>query len=411
MGKLRNTLLAAGTLVMAMTAIPPATAVTQTTATRQMYITFYGWWDNTPPGGVISYPRLHPAAGGTGTFADPITFATYKGELKPGTRVYVPRIGKYFIMEDSCQGCQADWTGKGPDGGPKLYHIDLWLGGQGGNPMAAINCEGALTDANPDGTPKLEPVLVNPPASLTVDTAPIFNTRTGRCYQNAQLPATVGTYRNAANGQCLADPANDATPGARLVTRPCTGASGERFTFQGAFLIKNGLCADFVTRQITLRKCTAGPTQQWSVNPNGTITDIQSGQTCIATSGSRVIDAGCAGQAAQWMFTSTIGVQPDFSVAVDPATARARAGDGRRYDFAVLTAVTAGRPEHLGLYVTGLPAGAYGSFLQTNVRAGQEGLLTITVAAGTRPGRYLAAVTASGSTGTHTAVLTLTVIR
>ena len=102
--------------------------------TQQTFLTFYGWWDNTPPGAGISFPKIHKTAGGKGTFADPITFATATQELKPGTKVWVPRVKKYFIMEDSCEECTADWNGHGPDGGPKLRHIDLWIDGKGGPP-------------------------------------------------------------------------------------------------------------------------------------------------------------------------------------------------------------------------------------------------------------------------------------
>src|SRR6266508_6790777 len=88
----------------------------QAATTQQTFLTFYGWWDNTPPGGDISFPKLHSSAGGKGTFADPITFATAKAELAPGTKVWVPRVKKYFIMEDSCQECGEDWSGHGPNG-------------------------------------------------------------------------------------------------------------------------------------------------------------------------------------------------------------------------------------------------------------------------------------------------------
>ena len=143
----------------------------QAATTQQTFLTFYGWYDNTPPGGDISYPRLHDTAGGTGTFADPITFATSSAELSPGTKVWVPRVRKYFIMEDSCQECGADWSGHGPNGGPGLRHIDLWLGGRGGNAMDAIDCEDALTHYNADNTPTLEPVVVAP-ASRGLTEAP-----------------------------------------------------------------------------------------------------------------------------------------------------------------------------------------------------------------------------------------------
>ena len=47
---------------------------------QAVYMTFYGWPDNRPPGRAIAYQsggfHVHNAAGGTGSYADPITFAT-----------------------------------------------------------------------------------------------------------------------------------------------------------------------------------------------------------------------------------------------------------------------------------------------------------------------------------------------
>ena len=64
---------AAGILLMmsGLFASSPATA-----APQQVFWTFYGWYDNTPPGGDIAYPQIHNTAGGKGTWSDPITFAT-----------------------------------------------------------------------------------------------------------------------------------------------------------------------------------------------------------------------------------------------------------------------------------------------------------------------------------------------
>src|SRR5437763_5569085 len=112
----RRALVATAAVLLAlgfgMAGVIPAYAAT----TQQTFLTFYGWWDNTPPGGDISFPRIHDTAGGKGTFADPITFATASAELAPGTKVWVPRVRKYFIMEDSCDECKSDWTGRGPNG-------------------------------------------------------------------------------------------------------------------------------------------------------------------------------------------------------------------------------------------------------------------------------------------------------
>jgi hypothetical protein len=388
---------------------PAAAATPPGTATYQTFITYYGWWDNTPPGGAIAFPAIHRTAGGTGTYADPITFATSRAELAPGTIVYVPRVGKYFMMEDSCDACRSDWIGHGPDGGPGLRHIDLWLGGRGGNPMAAINCEGALTNTTPNGTPLLEPVIVNPPGDLAVDPMPLFNTATGQCYDNALLPATVGEYKNVADGKCIDDPHNSSAPGVVLVTAPCNRSPEQQFTFQGAFLLRHNLCADYATGAISLRTCTAGPTQQWSVNPNGTISDIQTGLNCIATSGTRVIAGGCSGRAAQWTFRSSLGPVGDFSVRVSSTSASVVAGSWTT--VSVSTAVTAGAAEPLGLYAAGFPAGGRAVFSPAFVAAGDGSIMAIRASSGTVPGAYLIAITASGANVTHTVFVTLTVAR
>src|SRR5437763_17196568 len=51
-------------------------AATAKTSTARFYVTLYGFVDNSPPSAIISNPVIHQKAGGTGTFSDPITFAT-----------------------------------------------------------------------------------------------------------------------------------------------------------------------------------------------------------------------------------------------------------------------------------------------------------------------------------------------
>ncbi|QWF78110.1 RICIN domain-containing protein [Amycolatopsis sp. CA-230715] len=271
--------------------------------TQPTFLTFYGWWDNTPPGGEIEYPKLHDTAGGEGTYDDPITFATSTKELKAGTKVWVPRVKKYFIMEDSCQECGEDWSGEGPNGGPGLRHIDLWLGGEGGSAMDAIDCEDALTHYNSDGKPTMEPVVVDPPSDETVDPTPIFDTKSGACYGGAKPTTTVGQYKNDSTGQCLEDPANSTKPGTALKTAACSGGASQRFTFHGAFLLVNDLCAGMSGGKVVLQKCTGGPAQQWSINPDKTISDIQSGQKCVRASGGNAVAGSCSGAASRWTFT------------------------------------------------------------------------------------------------------------
>ena len=144
-----------------------------TSTSKSFYVTLYGWPDNSPPGGDIAYPKsdgyptLHNSAGGTGTYSNPITYATDKSELAVGTKVYYSYLKRYFIMEDDCVECDSDWN-KGKS------HIDLWIGSQGGSSSKVIDCEDALTRT---GT-----VIVNPPSTEAVDTTPLFNSSTNKCY-------------------------------------------------------------------------------------------------------------------------------------------------------------------------------------------------------------------------------------
>ena len=284
-------------IAMVLTGVVPASAAAPH-ASQQTFLTFYGWWDNTPPGGDISHPGKHQTAGGVGTFDDPITFATSTKEVKPGGKIYVPRVGKYFIMEDDCDECSSDWNGKGPNGGPKLAHFDLWLGGKGGDPFKAIQCEVALTHYNKDNTPTMEPVIVDPGSGEKVSKDPIFNTKTGACYGGATPTITVGPYKNPASAVCL-----DAPAGAtKLGVKACDGSANQNFTFDGTFLSIRNLCADSKSGDIALKKCTGGPTQQWSANPSGTISDIQTGKKCFRATKTAVTAGSCSGSAAQWTF-------------------------------------------------------------------------------------------------------------
>jgi 3D (Asp-Asp-Asp) domain-containing protein len=131
------------------------------------YITCYGWLDNDPPGNGIAYPQIHSGAGGTGTYSDPVTFATDPKEYKPGTKIYIPYLKKYFIMEDSCAQCITDWKSN-------KRHVDLWVGGKSSSGSALINCEDSLT--------RTSTIIVNPTSSHTVVTTPLFNSSTKKCY-------------------------------------------------------------------------------------------------------------------------------------------------------------------------------------------------------------------------------------
>jgi hypothetical protein len=172
------------------------------TTLSNVYITLYGWPDNSPPGDAIAYPEdagyptIHNVATVGQTYSSPGTFATAakgantplgeNGEMPIGQVIYVPHFQKYFILEDECSGsgpdpgnCEYDWQTNG------IYHVDLWLGG---NPPANANdvnnCEYALTIGSISGG-KLSgggQVIENPPSNETVNTTPLYNSSTNTCW-------------------------------------------------------------------------------------------------------------------------------------------------------------------------------------------------------------------------------------
>jgi hypothetical protein len=156
-------------------------------------MTFYGYFDNSPPGTAIAHPVLHSGAGGVGTFDDPITFAVapeVQKQVPPGTKMYIPSLKKYFIMEDDC-------TSSGPGGEPVqgqgcdgeladgINEFDLWIdgdphknapdnpgSGSKNNDNNMTNCEDTLTASGVT-------VIMNATDGQAVNTAPLDND--GKC--------------------------------------------------------------------------------------------------------------------------------------------------------------------------------------------------------------------------------------
>jgi Ricin-type beta-trefoil lectin domain len=274
-------------------------------AAVEVYATYYGWYDNTPPGCATAYSGC---AAGSGTYQDPITFASDKQEFPVGTILYYPTIEKYVVMGDDCQECDQDWSGNGPDGGPHLHHVDLWIGGKRGNEFDVINCEDALTQGMPDGAPLLTPFIVNPPADLPVSTEPLFNSRTDQCFGGATTSTTYGQYKNAQSGTCLEDPGYSAKPGTPAELAPCSASAAETIAFDGAFFVVHHLCLQTASGKagaaITFTTCNGNDRQQWEINNNRTITWIQYPR-CIADVSGKVELATCASASAdRWDFTS-----------------------------------------------------------------------------------------------------------
>ena len=75
--------------------------------TNGVTITFYGYPDNSPPGPGTAYNcgGRNNIAGGTGTYADPLTFASDSSEYSVCEIIYLPYLKKYLRMEDSCTQC------------------------------------------------------------------------------------------------------------------------------------------------------------------------------------------------------------------------------------------------------------------------------------------------------------------
>ncbi|KAH9886777.1 hypothetical protein F4778DRAFT_786497 [Xylariomycetidae sp. FL2044] len=119
-----------------------------------VHVTFYGSPDNDPPGSdVTAYDCLGRGyqAGGTGTYEDPLTFASTAGHYSECEIIYSPYLEKYLILQDTCAGC----SGSKP--------TDIWTGTVADGGDAQIECENALT---PDD---LQTVITRPDSNLHVD--------------------------------------------------------------------------------------------------------------------------------------------------------------------------------------------------------------------------------------------------
>jgi hypothetical protein len=187
--------------------------------------------------GDIAFPGYGPmqhqfATEGAGTYDDPITAAGAANDdgtgafesqggaaLSPGTIIYNPLTMKYYIMEDSCEECSADYNcqydddegdasfpGDPPSSGScstdQFFHIDFWMGPTVGQDQTnLINCEdnttigdtydlngaigGPLNSASTNGT-----VIINPPSNLPVNPSTLFvgdTSANGGCWATTQL--------------------------------------------------------------------------------------------------------------------------------------------------------------------------------------------------------------------------------
>jgi hypothetical protein len=293
--KRRITMLVTVLLTVAMAALGVVDSATPAAAstTRNFQVTLYGWPDNSPPGNAIAYPAdggyptIHNAAGGTGTYADPITYATDQAELPIGTIVYYSYLHRYFIMEDDCVQCDQDWSSSG------TYHIDLWIGGQGGNTNSVISCEDNLTQGS-------AAVIVSPPNNEPVDTTPLFNSSTNACYNPSSFtgggggtpPPTGATGPiTGYEGLCLDDRSASTANGNPIQVYSCNGTTAQSWTVESNGTIQVlGKCLDVTAAGtangtlVDLYACNGTGAQSWVAESNGTLENTNSGK-CLDDTG------------------------------------------------------------------------------------------------------------------------------
>jgi hypothetical protein len=180
--------IATTTLSVATTTATSTKPVTTKSAAKpvtiEAYLTGYAWPDNTPPGSAISHPVIHQEAGGTGTYADPITIAIGHSYINgvdimdypAGTRFYMPYLRKYFIAEDTCGDGDTPQNvpchnlhmeGNEAPAGAQAW-FDLWVGGVGSSQQVVLACEDAVTG--------LHTVIMKPSANYLVNPGAVYDT-------------------------------------------------------------------------------------------------------------------------------------------------------------------------------------------------------------------------------------------
>lgn len=132
------------------------------TYVKNSTVTFYGEPDNNPPWNDATAFSCDPSrgfhAGGTGSYDNPLSFATVDGEYDTCEIVYSPYVKKYLRKDDFCATCTAP-------------QIDIWTGSPQSKKYGdkQIVCEEKLT---PD---QGQLVIRNPPRNFPVNSRFILN--------------------------------------------------------------------------------------------------------------------------------------------------------------------------------------------------------------------------------------------
>jgi lysophospholipase L1-like esterase len=103
-------------------------------------------------------------------------------------------------------------------------------------------------------------------------------------------PSTT-VLRGVGSGRCLNDPSGSATNGVQARIWDCNGSGSQQWTYSSGNQLKVlGKCLDAYANQTTagtkvvIWDCNVGTNQQWRLNPDGTITGVQSG-LCLDVTG------------------------------------------------------------------------------------------------------------------------------
>ncbi|WP_046779589.1 non-reducing end alpha-L-arabinofuranosidase family hydrolase [Streptomyces yangpuensis] len=95
----------------------------------------------------------------------------------------------------------------------------------------------------------------------------------------------TGEIKGVASGRCLDIPGSATANGTRAHLWDCSGQAGQRWTYTAAKQLKvhGNKCLDAKSKGTTngtpviVWDCNGGANQQWKINPNGSVTGVQSG--------------------------------------------------------------------------------------------------------------------------------------
>lgn len=184
-----------------------------TEQTMKANLTGYDWWDNAPPQSfAVAGGGFHQQAGGAGTYEDPVTAAVSE-KLPLGTRMYMPNLHRYFVVDDEGDSGMVSNKPAGTD-----VWVDQWVDGHDVSKATSYACMGKVTSV---GT-----IIINPKPGYPVASGYGVQ-HDGICdagYGDAVPAASAGTGAAALQGAQTGTgqqpatqvPAATATPGGAI---------------------------------------------------------------------------------------------------------------------------------------------------------------------------------------------------